>query len=83
MSNKKTDLHHPVGYDDGEQHVGKSKVDPREDKLPPQAGTHGQPDSHISGQSGAEILGGSASTRVTGQSVDEQLKFPLPNNSRK
>lgn len=85
-----------VGYNPGEQHLGKSKIDSREDNLPPQAGTHGQPDSHISGQAGPEIMGGqytpfprekkkrilfikgSASTRVTGQSVDEQLKNPLP-----
>jgi hypothetical protein len=59
---------------------------------------HGQPDSHISGQGGPEILGGkfcnylcinsffitgSASTRITGQSVDEQLRNPLPTNSGK
>jgi hypothetical protein len=78
MSNQKTDVNHPIGYNPGEQHLGKSKIDSREDNLPPQAGTHGQPDSHISGQGGPEILGGSASTRVIGQSVDEQLKNPLP-----
>jgi len=89
-----------VGYNPGEQHVGKSKIDSREDNLPPQAGTHGQPDSHVSGQTGPEIMGGkfyvenyilqkffffsvkgSASTRVIGQSVDEQLKNPLPPKS--
>jgi hypothetical protein len=47
-----------VGYNPGEQHLGKSKVDCQEDNLSPQAGTHGQPDSHISGQGGPEILGG-------------------------
>ncbi|UJR09275.1 hypothetical protein I4U23_013520 [Adineta vaga] len=78
MSDKKPDLTHPVGYNPGQQHLGKSKIDSHEDGLPPQAGTHGQPDSHIGGQSGPEILGGSASTRVVGQSVDEQLKNPLP-----
>lgn len=78
MSHAKSDLQHPIGYDKGEQHVGKPKVDKQEEQtLPPQAGTHGQPDSHISGQTGPEIMGGSASTRVTGQSVDEQLKKPL------
>lgn len=74
MSSKKGDLTHPgrylsiclfdlhrfllVGYNAGEQHLGKSKIDSREDNLPPQAGTHGQPDSHISGQAGPEIMGG-------------------------
>ena len=86
-----------VGYNPGEQHLGKSKVDSHEDGLAPQAGTHGQSSSHISGQTGPEILGGkfyfleqeklhtrifvfkgSASARVVGQSVDEQLKNPLP-----
>ncbi len=47
-----------VGYASGEQHLGKSKVSCHEDALPPQAGTHGQPDSHISGQGGPEIMGG-------------------------
>ena len=69
-----------------------------ESDLPPQAGTHGQPGSHISGQTGPEILGGksfnsirtishhslckgSASTRILGQSVDEQLRTELPATS--
>ena len=89
-----------VGYKSGEQHLGKPKVDSHEDTLAPQAGTHGQPDSHVSGQGGPEIMGGkcsdedrngdasllrigSASTRVLGQSVDEQLKKPLPADSGK
>ncbi len=87
MSSKNTDLDH-AGSD-----------------LPPQAGTHGQPGSHISGQTGPEILGGmfsdlidiiwlnlrndslyslfkgSASTRILGQSVDEQLKTELPSKN--
>ncbi len=92
-----------VGYNPGEQHLGKSKIDSQEDTLPPQAGTHGQSDSHVSGQGGPEIMGGtyenqrilcenslslfilqgSASTRITGQSVEEQLKNPLPPSSGK
>ncbi|CAF1168423.1 unnamed protein product [Adineta steineri] len=72
-----------IGYNAGEQHLGKPKVDCHENNLPPQAGTHGQPESHISGQGGPEILGGSASTRITGQSVEEQLKNPLPTHSTK
>ncbi len=47
-----------VGYNTGEQHLDKSKVSPSENDLPPQAGTHGQPGSHIAGQKGPEILGG-------------------------
>ena len=74
MSDKKGDLTHPgryfslsllsalslpiVGYNPGEQHLGKAKIDSQEDTLPPQAGTHGQPESHVSGQGGPEIMGG-------------------------
>ena len=47
-----------VGYKAGEQHLGKSTGDSSKSNLPPQAGTHGQPDSHISGQGGPEIMGG-------------------------
>jgi len=47
-----------VGYNPGEQHLGKSEISSSESDLPPQAGTHGQPDSHIAGQQGPEILGG-------------------------
>ncbi|CAF0986156.1 unnamed protein product [Rotaria sp. Silwood1] len=83
MENKPTDLYHTVGYDRGEQHVDKSKVDSREETSAPQAGMHGQPESHISGQGGAEVLGGTASTRITGQSVDEQLTTQLPTHSNK
>lgn len=82
-----------VGYNSGEQHLGKSHVDSHQSSTQPQAGLHGQPDSHVSGQSGPEMLGGlflmkeiqwisfrlgSASTRVLGQSVDEQLHSSLP-----
>lgn len=89
-----------MGYNQGEQHIGKSKIDHHEDNLPPQAGTRGQPESHIGGQTGPEILGGNnskwhfldiflilisgtASTRITGQSVDEQLQNPLPTHDIK
>jgi len=81
MSNKKADLDHPVGYNPGEQHLGKSEINSSKSDLPPQAGTHGQPDSHIAGQKGPEILGGSASTRILGQSVDEQLRTELSTKS--
>ncbi len=47
-----------VGYNAGEQHLGKSNAGSSGSDLPPQAGTHGQPGSHISGQKGPEILGG-------------------------
>jgi len=47
-----------VGYNNGEQHLSKSKVNSSESDLPPQVGTHGQPDGHISGQHGPEIMGG-------------------------
>jgi hypothetical protein len=47
-----------VGYNPGEQHLGKSKVGCHENNLGPQAGLHGQPDSHISGQGGPEVMGG-------------------------
>lgn len=47
-----------VGYKAGEQHISKSGGNSSKSDLPPQAGTHGQPDSHISGQGGPEIMGG-------------------------
>ena len=91
-----------VGYKSGEQHLGKPKVSSHEESVSPQAGLGGQPDSHVSGQGGPEIMGGkswmtiridyferfriligSASTRVLGQSVDEQLKKPLSSDSGK
>jgi len=78
MSSHKSDVEHRVGYNSGEQHLGKSHVDSHQSSTQPQAGLHGQPDSHISGQSGPEMLGGSASTRVLGQSVNEQLHSSLP-----
>ncbi|CAF0995970.1 unnamed protein product [Adineta steineri] len=78
MSNNKTDVVHPIGYKTGEQQIDKSDTNSSGSNLPPQAGTYGQPDSHISGQGGPEILGGSASTRILGQSVDAQLNTMLP-----
>jgi len=81
MSNKEADVVDSVGYSAGEQHFGKSKDGSSGSDLPPQAGTHGEPDSRISGQKGPEVLGGSASTRVLGQSVDQQLKTELPTKS--
>ncbi len=47
-----------VGYNPGEQHLGKSNVSSSGSELPPQAGIHGEPGSHIAGQRGPEILGG-------------------------
>lgn len=77
MSNGKTDLNNRIGYNTDEQHVGEQGNSSKNDHGP-HAGRHGEPDSHIAGQSGPEILGGTASTRILGQSVDEQLHSQLP-----
>lgn len=52
-----------VGYSSGEQHLGKPHVDAHESSQQPQAGLHGQPESHVSGQGGPELLGGSWSNQ--------------------
>ncbi|CAF0983239.1 unnamed protein product [Adineta steineri] len=83
MPHKKpsADLYHPIGYGDNEQHLGKTKVVENKETTGPQAGLGGEKGSKICGQAGPELLGGSASTRILGQSVDEQLKKPLPPSS--
>ncbi|CAF0832599.1 unnamed protein product [Rotaria sordida] len=83
MPHKKlpSDVEHKIGYAENEQHIGKPKVTENKEVAGPQAGLDGEKGSKICGQGGPEILGGSASTRVLGQSVDEQLKTSLPPSS--
>ncbi|CAF0804056.1 unnamed protein product [Rotaria sp. Silwood1] len=83
MPHKKlpNDVHHRIGYAENEQHLGKPKVTKNKEVAGPQAGLGGEEGSKICGQGGPELLGGSASTRILGQSVDEQLKTPLPKSS--
>ncbi|UJR36889.1 hypothetical protein I4U23_029602 [Adineta vaga] len=83
MPHKKpvSDTYHPIGYGENEQHLGKEKKPGNKEVDGPQAGIGGEEGSRICGQAGPELLGGSASTRILGQSVDEQLAKPLPPSS--
>ncbi|CAF0971556.1 unnamed protein product [Didymodactylos carnosus] len=82
-SKDKTDVEHKVGYGSGEVHVGKEDASTNEKERRPEAGEKGEEESHISGQGGREILGGTSSTRVLGESVSQQLNNPTPIKSTK
>ena len=60
MPHKKpsTDVYHPIGYGENEQHLDKSKVTGNKEVPGPQAGVDGEEGSRICGQAGPEILGG-------------------------
>ncbi|CAF1464588.1 unnamed protein product [Didymodactylos carnosus] len=71
MSKKASDIQHPIGYADGQIHLGKDHVK-EADASNGSKVDHGG--SKIPGQGGPEILGGSSSQRITGQSIEQQLK---------
>ncbi|CAF0810466.1 unnamed protein product [Adineta ricciae] len=83
MPHKKpvTDTYHPIGYEENQQHLGQREKPKDKEVEGPQAGLGGEKGSKICGQAGPELLGGSASTRILGQSIDEQLTKTLPPSS--
>ncbi len=54
----KADLYHPIGYGEGEQHFGKSKITKTKEVPVLQAGLNGEEGSRVCGQAGPELLGG-------------------------
>jgi hypothetical protein len=60
MPHKKqsTDIYHPIGHGENEQHLGQSKKPEIKEVAGPEAGLDGEEGSRICGQAGPELLGG-------------------------
>ena len=54
----KSDVQHPIGYGENEQHMGGGKVSGNKAVPGPQAGLDGEKGSRVCGQAGPELLGG-------------------------
>jgi hypothetical protein len=53
-----SDVYHAIGFEENQQHVGKSEPPSNKEVVQPQAGVKGEEGSKVSGQGGAELLGG-------------------------
>jgi len=53
-----SDIYHAIGFEENQQHVGKSEYPSSKEVIRPEAGIRGEEGSKVSGQGGAELLGG-------------------------
>ncbi len=53
-----SDVYHAIGFKKNQQHAGKSEPSSNEEAIRPEAWVKSEEGSKVSGQGGAELLGG-------------------------